>query len=275
MTTIFITGVSSGIGRALAVHCLACGYDVWGSARHQSHFGDLAQHPLFHALVLDVTDAIGRHAAIELLGKQLGERRLDLLINNAGIALSGPIKELTQRHWQQQFEVNLFAVIEITNLCLPLLERDGDGKAKVINLSSVSGKIAYPFLAPYAASKFALEAYTDAMRRELFDNNVAFTLIEPASVASEIWQKAELALSDFDPQGRYVQVMRKQMQQPKQTILMAKVLLVFDKIIASRQPKARYALPRRWLTGWWLPRLLPTAVFDAISKRVIQTLLRT
>ena len=207
MENVLITGVSTGIGYSLCKIYLDKGCRVMGSVRNQvdaerltSEFG---QH--FHPLVFDVTDHNAINKSVKNVTELLGDEGLDCLINNAGIAVSGPVMHLSVEDYQRQFDVNLFGVIAVTQAFLPLLgavKNYGNQPGKILNMSSVSGRIAFPFLSPYCASKFALEAFSDALRRELLLYGIDVISIEPGPIKTPIWNKEtdlppEVAQSDF------------------------------------------------------------------------------
>lgn len=148
----------------------------------------------FTPLLFDVTDAPAIQAAVEQVRTALGEEdNLVGLVNNAGVAVAGPLMHLPVAELRQQFEVNLFGLVAVTQAFLPLLGARPDTTVmpgRIINLSSVSGRIAYPFMGPYAASKHALEGLSDSLRHELI-YGIDVILIEPGSVRTPIWDKAE------------------------------------------------------------------------------------
>jgi NAD(P)-dependent dehydrogenase (short-subunit alcohol dehydrogenase family) len=155
--------------------------------RLQEAFDELARSNLkgLAPVFLDVTDARSIASAVADVRKNSGV--LHGLINNAGIAICGPIEGLSLEDWHRQFETNLFGLVELTRLCLPLLR---ETKGRVLNISSVSGRIASPYLSPYSASKFALEGFSDSLRREMRRFGVHVALIEPGPLATPIWQKS-------------------------------------------------------------------------------------
>lgn len=276
MKTIVITGVSSGIGHATAAALLGRGYRVFGSVRRQEDAERLqaAWGDHFTPLLFDVTDEDAiRHAADQVAGA-LGDAGLNGLVNNAGIAVPGPVLHLPVDEYQRQFEVNLFGQIAVIQAFLPML---GARKpcphepGRIVNISSVSGKIAYPFLSAYACSKYALEALSDSLRRELMLYGIDVIVIEPGAVSTPIWDKSdEIDTSPFEGSD-YTEIMTlmlkgmtkmgKRAQGPE-----AVTRAVIDGL-ESGHPKARYALPANRLTGWWLPRFLPARWFDRLVAR--------
>lgn len=196
--TVVVTGVSTGIGLATARRLLLDGYEVFGSVRTEADCRQLQLDlgPSFTPLLLDVTEESTVLQAAAAVAEALADRALNGLVNNAGIVIAGPSLELPLEAFRRQFEVNLFGQIAVTRAFLPLLARKGGehagSKNRIVNMSSVSGRFASPFLAPYAASKFALEAWSDSLRRELLLASlpVDVIIIAPASIRTPIWDKA-------------------------------------------------------------------------------------
>ena len=276
MKNIAITGVSTGIGYATAEALLGRGYRVFGSVRKQvdADRRQAAWGEHFTPLLFDVTNEGAILLAAEQVTNAIGHEGLSGLVNNAGIAVPGPILDLPVDEYRRQFEVNLFGQIAVTRAFLPLL---GARKSypyppgRIINMSSVSGKIAYPFLSAYAASKYALEAFSDSLRRELTLYGIDVIVIEPGAISTPIWDKADaidtapFADSDYaDTLARMVKGMVKMGNNAQGPEAVAHAVI---DALESRRPKTRYALPTSRLTGWWLPRYLPTRWFDRLVAR--------
>src|SRR4051812_41915524 len=174
---VLVTGASSGIGRATAELLGARGHRVLAGVRGES---DLR----VPTVQLDVTDA-GQVDALRAL--ELGG-----LVNNAGIAVTGPLEFMPLDELRRQLEVNTVAQLAVTQACLPALRRT---RGRIVNVSSIAGRVALPLYGPYAASKFALEALSDALRRELRGSGVDVALVEPGAIATPIWERS-LAVAD-------------------------------------------------------------------------------
>ena len=272
--TVLITGVSSGIGFDAARLLLEKGHTVLGSVRRTTD-GEQLQKQLgerFTPLLFDVTDETAVYHAAEQVKAILNGAPLHGLVNNAGIAVSGPVAHVPLAEFRRQFEVNLFGAIGVTQAFLPLLAKP-DGR--IVNISSVSGKIAYPFFGPYAASKHALEAISDALRRELAIHGMHVAIIEPGSVQTPIWQKAEeenMATNYQQtpyraPLEALAETVRKtaEIAMPVELVSQA----IFHALTADR-PKIRYALPNNWLGGWLAPRFLPQRWIDRIITKQLK-----
>ncbi len=186
---VVVTGASSGIGRDCALHLAAQGWRVFAGVRQQRDAATLQHHSdgNISPVMLDVTSPTDIAAAVEQVQAQLNGQALHGLINNAGIAVGGPLEFLPIERIRHQLEINVIGQIAVTQAFLPLL-REGPGR--VINVSSISGRLSTPFLGPYAASKFALEALTDALRGELKPWGIHVVSIQPGVIATPIWQKS-------------------------------------------------------------------------------------
>jgi NAD(P)-dependent dehydrogenase (short-subunit alcohol dehydrogenase family) len=176
LRTVLITGASSGIGAACAERLARSGWRVLAGVRHE---GDAPEGT--EELLLDVTDDAQIQAASESVGELHG------LVNNAGIALAGPLEFVPLDEFRKQLEVNIIGQVAVTQAFLPALRR---GRGRVIFIGSISGKSALPFLAPYSASKHALEAIADSLRVELAPWGIGVTIVEPGTVKTPIWTRS-------------------------------------------------------------------------------------
>jgi len=272
---IVITGVSSGIGYDAARYLIERGYHVFGSVRKQADAervqGELGKQ--FTPLLFDVTDEVGVQTAVSQMKSILGSQGLTALVNNAGISTPGPLMHLPIDDLRQQLEINVVSVLNITQALLPLLgaqKNSSISAGRIINISSVSGKIAYPFMGAYAASKHALEAMSDSLRRELMLYGIDVILIQPGTVKTPIINKFDAQIRKFS-QTDYAPIlaqMAKSVVDRKQSALpVAQISRTIYKAISSPRPKTRYPVPRRWVTGWLLPRWLPDRWMDKMAAR--------
>ena len=284
MKATVVTGASTGIGFAAAKALAKAGHHVFGSVRKEEDAERLAAElgQAFTPLLFDVTDpaAVARGAA--KVGKALGSARLHGLVNNAGIAVSAPLMHIPLADMDKQMRVNVLGPVIATQAFLPLLGSDAartGAPGRIVNISSVSGKIAFPFVGAYAASKFALEALSDAFRRELMIYGVDVVVIGPGAVVTPIWDKAaEADLSAFSQTDygpvleRFTDFFIKEGRKGlKPEIVARKIVQVLD----AKSPKARYALVRGAFANWTLPRLLPARLLDkVIAGRLGLTRLR-
>jgi NAD(P)-dependent dehydrogenase (short-subunit alcohol dehydrogenase family) len=196
MKTILITGTSSGIGRATALHLARRNYKILAGVRTTEDAHSIIQEsqekiiPVF----LDVSSQTSIHNLLQQVEVLLEGKGLDGLINNAGIACGGPIEFLPLTEMRNTFEVNFFGPLTLIQTFLPLLRRAP--MAHIINISSVQGKLAFPFMAPYSASKFALEALSDCLRQELNQSSIKVSVIEPGMTDTAILKKGKTYLEE-------------------------------------------------------------------------------
>lgn len=279
MQHVVITGVSTGIGKATADELVKNGYHVFGSVRKESDAEELQKKlgPGFTPLIFDVTDTKAVKAAVEKVRECIGkDNGLAALINNAGIGIGGPLMHQSIDEIRYHFEVNVLGVISVTQVFLPLLGAQQPRQfhpGKIINMSSVSGKLAFPFLGAYAGSKHALEAVSDSLRRELMIYGIDVIVIEPGSVKTEIWDKAEKQANNIYNGSDYTEILKDFQKRVLETgragvppVIIARTI---KKILNSKSSKARYALPDNWLFTWILPRILPDRLIDIIIAKKI------
>lgn len=272
---ILITGASTGIGYGAARQFIQRGYTVFGSVRNpadahrlQAEFGKN-----FTPLLFDVTDEKAVNAAASQLTEQLKDEGLGGLINNAGIALGGPLQHQPIETIQHHFDVNVFGLFRVTQAFLPLLgARSGHSvqPGRIQNISSVNGKVAIPFMGAYVGSKHALEGMSHSLRRELRLYGIDVVIVGPGSVKTPIWQKG-VDISPYENTAYYpaMQWFLKQTRVAEERGLSIDYL--GERIVHIHEtpnPKIRYALVPNKLTSWILPRLLPDRLFDRILERL-------
>lgn len=275
---VVITGVSSGIGNATARALLERGYRVFGSVRSaedadrlQAEFGEA-----FTPLLFDVTDSAAIAAAVTQVQAALGEQGLYALINNAGIAVPGPLKEVSLAQFRQHFEVNLLGLLDVTQQFLPLLGGELDSPyppGRIINISSTSGRVAYPFMGAYAASKHALEALSDSLRREMLLYGIDVVVIQPGTTNTPIKEKFASQVRAYE-EGDYgpvfIEFEKQMVKRETGGLPVEKVVNVIVQAVESERPRIRYAVPRKWLTSWILPRLVPDRWLDHFARNRLQ-----
>lgn len=195
MKSVVVTGVSTGIGWGVTKALIAKGFRVFGSVRKQLDADRLRQEfgDRFVPLMFDVTDEVAVKTAAAKVSVALAGTTLAGLVNNAGVSAAGPLLNLPMADVRHQIDVNLTGVIITTQAFAPLLyggaERTGT-PGRIVNISSVGGKNGVPFLAPYNATKFAIEGLSEALRRELLVLGVDVIIVAPGAVATQIWAKA-------------------------------------------------------------------------------------
>jgi NAD(P)-dependent dehydrogenase (short-subunit alcohol dehydrogenase family) len=191
--TILITGASSGIGRATALYFAERGWNVAATLRDPLRADSALQHPQISLFALDVTNADSIAQAIT--GTLDRYKKVDVLLNNAGYGLFGPIEAIESQQIQQQFATNLFGLIGVTQQILPAMRSAGEGL--VINVSSIVGRMALPYASSYVATKFAVEGLSESMRYELEPFRIRVKMIEPGSITTEFGKGSkQIAVSD-------------------------------------------------------------------------------
>lgn len=273
--TILITGASTGIGYGAAKQFVQRGYTVYGSVRNpadadrlQAELGDR-----FVPLLFDVTDPKAVAEAAQWLAERLAGSGLGGLVNNAGIAIGGPLQHQPIDVVGQHFEVNVLGLVRVTQAFLPLLGARADHPVqpgRILNISSVNGQVAIPFMGAYVGSKHAVEGLSHSLRRELMPFGIRVVIIGPGAVKTPIWGKG----TDISPYARtaYYPAMQRFMEQVKAAeergfsvaYLGERIVQIYE----TPRPDIRYALVPNSLTGWILPRLLPHRALDWILSRI-------
>lgn len=275
--TAVVTGVSTGIGRAIAQLLIDAGWRVFGSVRKDSDAADAAAAlgANFTPLLFDVTDEAAITRAADQVRAAIGERTLDALVNNAGVAVAGPVGYLDIDDLKRQMDINVYGPIRVTKAFLPLLGADHARKGapgRIVNMSSVAGKMASPFMAPYAMSKHALEAMSESLRRELLVHGIDVIIVGPGAIKTPIWSKADDLNVDQYKQTEYYDMlvgMKNMMQSFGAAGLeAADVGALVLKALTIANPKTRYPILRNKFAMWTLPNLLPKRMVDrAVAKR--------
>ena len=273
MQTVVITGASSGIGRAAARHLAAKGWRVFAGVRKSSDADALdGDHENIVPLILDVADGESLNAAVATVDQALGGAKLSGLVNNAGIAQMGPLVLQPLDEIEAHFKVNVFGAIACTQAFAPLLgmERERTGApGRIINITSVGGRIASPFLGAYTATKHALESVTDTLRRELVIYGIDSIAIGPGAVKTPIWDKAEEKNEDTpyansewaDAIDRFSQTL---LQGGRDGLSAEHIASVIETALSDPSPKARYAPVPNKLTNFTIPTRLPKRWLDGI-----------
>ncbi|MDP8244602.1 MAG: SDR family oxidoreductase [Candidatus Hinthialibacter antarcticus] len=187
--SVLISGASTGIGRAVALYLDKKGWRVFAGYRKDADAESLKNEASEHLtpVRLDVANSDSIAETVGSVNEIISEYGLDALINNAGVAVGGPVEFVTRDQWRQQFEINFFGAIELTQCCLPMLRKT---KGRIVNVSSIAGRSSMPFTAPYCSSKYAMEALSDSLRLELRQWGIQTVLIEPGAIETPIWGKA-------------------------------------------------------------------------------------
>lgn len=270
---VVVTGASTGIGRAAVAKAVQEGAHVFASVRKQADADSLRAEfgEAVTPLLFDVVDEPAVRAAAAQVAQALGDRRLFGLVNNAGIAVPGPLLHIDAEELKRQFDINLFGVHRVTQAFAPLLGADPDRKGKpgrIVMISSVGGQNGAPFVGPYAASKFALEGYSQSLRRELMLFGIDVIVIGPGAINTPIWSKAESEdLKRFanTPYAEAVdRVADYMLQQGRDGLPPEAVGALVWRCLSEPKPKVRYAILRRPFMDRTLPRLMNPRVVDRI-----------
>jgi NAD(P)-dependent dehydrogenase (short-subunit alcohol dehydrogenase family) len=270
--TVLVTGASTGIGEATVMHLRELGFSPIAAVRKDEDAERLEGSGL-RTTRIDVTDADQIAAAREALG----DEPLAGLVNNAGIAVAAPLEFLPIDRLRQQLEINLIGQMAVTQAFLPALRRGG---GRIVNVSSIGGRVGLPLVGAYNASKFGLEGLSDSLRRELRPQGVDVILIEPGGVKTPIWKKGqELAdemLEDVPPEaerlyGRLIAAVRTGTQRiARETgIEPSEVAEVIGRALTSSRPRARYLVGNDAKQRAVVAKLLPARVMDRLISRAL------
>jgi NAD(P)-dependent dehydrogenase (short-subunit alcohol dehydrogenase family) len=271
MKAVVVTGVSSGIGWGIAKVLTAKGFHVFGSVRNQGDGARLAStFENFTPLVFDVTDEAAVRAGAEIVRKALAGRKLTGLVNNAGIAIPGPVLHQPLDDYRKQIEINLIGPFIASQAFAPLLGADralAGPPGRIVNISSLGGKIGSPLLAGYCSAKHGLEGLSESLRRELVAYGIDVVIVGPGAVKTPIWEKAKdsdvrYAATDFGPAmktlGRLMQ------RAARDGLEVERVGEVVYRALTSSGRRVRYALAPDYAFDWLVPRLLPRRWVDRI-----------
>ncbi|GAB2599851.1 SDR family NAD(P)-dependent oxidoreductase [Spirosoma areae] len=272
---ILITGVSTGIGYGAAKQFIRRGYTVFGSVRTKTDADRLQTEfgPNFVPLLFDVTDAQAVAKAADWLSERLANDGLGGLINNAGIAVGGPLQYQSMNTFRQHFEVNVMGLVQVTQAFLPLLgarENHPVQPGRIQNISSVNGQVAIPFMGAYVGSKYAVEGISHSLRRELALFGIKVVIVGPGAVKTPIWGKG----TDMSPYKNtpYFPAMQRFLKQVEVAEARGfSVDYLGERLVdihETPRPHIRYALVPGKLMGWILPRLLPHRTLDWVLERI-------
>lgn len=279
-SSILITGASSGIGLALALHLARQGHHVFAGVRQDRDTELLRARSKgrITPLRLDVTEPSSIEQALLAVSAQT-HGRLDALVNNAGVAFSSPLEMTSQAELSKLMNVNVLGTFAVTRACLPLLRQ---AQGRIVNISSISGVFAAPGLTAYVASKHAVEGMTAALRLEMAPHGVKVCTIAPGKIDTPIWSKA------LDTSGALSEQHTSELQSIYRPLLdfykryasqevgtpVEAVLVAADRALAARHPKARYIVGRQaklraclnWLPTRWRERLLLRAILSNVPR---------
>ena len=272
MPSVLVTGAARGIGRSIVEHLASGGWDVIAGVRTEDDAATITKtypQPI-SSVILDVTDA-GHIAALSGSLPQ----QLDAIVNNAGIAVSGPMETVSPDEWRKQLEVNVIGQFAVTQAVLPRLRRS---KGRIVFISSLNGKVSFPLMGAYSASKFALEAAADALRIELKPWGIPVVLVEPAQTDTDMWRTADTVVEEAEaaltPEhralyARHIAGMKKVIRVSQRTAVSPyKVCAVVDEALTARRPRARYVVGVGPKLQVALLTNLPTRARDRVLRMV-------
>ena len=267
---VLITGASSGIGKETALQLIGEGHIVYGAARRLNKMEDIINAG-GHAIEMDITDEAQTSAAVGQIMKEQG--KIDVLVNNAGYAIYGSVEETTIEDAKRQFEVNIFGLARLTKLIIPQMRERKSGK--IINMSSMGGKIYTPLGAWYHATKHALEGWSDCLRLELKQFNIDVVVIEPGAIKTEFGDVMLNPMIERSGKGPYSNIVHSLANAAKESYEKGdasspKVISdLVSKAINSRKPKTRYVAGKYAKPMLFIRKYLGDRAFDkAIMSRV-------
>jgi len=273
--SVVITGASTGIGEACALRLDKNGVRVFAGVRSEADGKALRvrSSERLTPVLIDVTDPDSIASAQQVIAEAVGTDGLAGVVNNAGIYFGGPLEFISLEGIRGEFEVNFFGAIAVTQAFLPLL-RSGSGR--IVNISSTSGLVSYPFMGPYASSKFALEAISDCLRVELRPWGIHVALVEPGDIDTPIWDKGietlrkvrgELSQEAHDLYGPVFGLAEKS---GRRGIPAERVAEVVDHALFARKPKIRYLVgsDAKFVSFF---RKLPASFRDWVISRKLPT----
>ncbi|MFC9257616.1 oxidoreductase [Amycolatopsis thailandensis] len=268
MKVALVTGASAGIGEATALALRDAGYTVYGAARRVERMTGLAERGI-KVLAMDVTDDASMVAGIEKIIEESG--RIDVLVNNAGYGSYGAFEDVPLSEGKYQFEVNLFGLARLVQLTTPHMRAQGSGK--IVNVSSIGGKIYEPLGGWYHSTKFAVEGLSDSLRLELKPFGVDVVVIEPGAIKTEWGGIAVENLlktsgeTAYAPQAKALAKFFGQAERGSHPKVIADVVL---KAVRARRPKTRYAAGLGAKPILFVRRVLPDRAFDALFLGVLR-----
>jgi len=277
--SVVITGASTGIGAACALHLDTLGLRVFAGVRKQADAEALRAKasPRLTPIALDVADALSISTAAGAVAGAVGDAGLDGLVNNAGIVVPGPVEFLPLPDLRRQLEINVVGQVAVTQAFLPLIRA---ARGRIVNMGSIAGRFATPFSSAYSASKFALEALTDALRLELAPWGISVSIIEPGAVATPIWEKgaktAEAMLAAAPPEAlvlyaEAIEAFRKaSAYSAKNAADPMDVARAVEHALSAAKPKTRYVVGRRAKIGAAMALLVPDRVRDSLVAKAMR-----
>lgn len=276
MKSVLITGASTGIGRATALHLANRGWRVFAGVRKEQDATSLreAGSDRLEPLMLDVTDPGQIVAAAERIGTGTGQAGLDGLVNNAGVAVPGPLETLPIDDFKRQIEVNLTAQVAVTQAMLPAVRT---ARGRIVFITSIGGLMAFPMFGAYHAAKFGLEAVGDVFRQELRPWKIKVAVVEPGSIATPIWERgdaevdaiaARAGAAHADLYGEAAAAFREVARKTgERGIPPERVAVKIDHALSARRPRTRYLVGADARGQAFAGRFFPDRLVDWLVAR--------
>jgi NAD(P)-dependent dehydrogenase (short-subunit alcohol dehydrogenase family) len=272
-----VTGASTGIGRATALRLDASGWRVFAGVRRDEDAESLraAGSERLTPVMLDVTDAGAIASTVDLLAGELGDAGLDGLVNNAGVAIPSPLETMPIEDFRRQVEVNLTGQVAVTQAMLPLIRK---AHGRIVFISSIGGRIAFPLTGAYHAAKWGVEAVGDVFRQELRPWGISVSIVEPGSIDTLIWDRGEREADEMGERvpvreelygkaiARYRKVVR---SLAERGIPPDKVAEVVEHALSARRPRTRYLVGLDAKLQARAKIVIPTRIFDRMVARVM------
>jgi NAD(P)-dependent dehydrogenase (short-subunit alcohol dehydrogenase family) len=271
MKTFLITGTTTGIGRITAIHLARRGHRVFATGRNQQALAEVAREaaglPL-ETVYLDVTDAASIAAAHDEIQRLTKGAGVDVVVNNAGYGKAGPLEEVSDAELRGQYETNVFGLVAVSRAFLPDLRRNG---GRLINVSSVGGRMTFPFMGAYNSTKYAVESLSDALRAELAPAGIDVVLIEPGPIRTEFnntfIKDVERYRRPDSPYETAFQKMDKVLRSFERFSVGPEVIArVIERAATVRRPRARYIAPFTSALSLYFVRAMPTRLADWVMR---------
>lgn len=268
--TVLITGATSGIGRATALHLASQGHRVFATGRNEAALQSLrlaAEPGSIETLTLDVTDRGQLADVLERVEALTDGKGIDVLVNNAGFGVFAPTSEVNETDLRAQYETNVFGLLAVTQAFVPLMHKAGSGT--IINVSSVGGRLTLPFLGSYNSTKHAVESLSDALRMELKSFGIRVVVVEPGLINTNFTPRSTAEIERFrGDDSKYADALANIEPIIARTEAMGvppeRIAKTIARVVKSRRPRARYVAPFSAWLSLQLARVLPTSWLDAL-----------
>ena len=275
---VLITGASTGIGRDAALTLAKRGFQVFAGVRRQEDADNLREEPAdqIEPIIIDVTLPDTIRAARESVNEKCADTGLWGLVNNAGIGVNGAIEFVPIENLRHQLEVNVIGQVAVTQAFASLIRK---AHGRIVNISSVSGQLSFPFIGPYCASKYAIEAISDAMRYEMRHLDVKVIIIEPGCIETPIWEKslarAQAYRDSLPPEAHELygamgdKVRAHASRSAEHAIPVHHVSRAIIHALTSKHPRIRYRVGMDSKIGSLVRRFMPDRIFDWLVAKNI------